>query len=456
MLNSLAARVLLASLVLLPLSLGGSGLYLERSHRLSIESAAAERLQLQILTLLAQAEYEDTLQMPDELIEGRLDQANSGIYARVFDRSHALLWQSRSALTLPATLMSSPSATLAAGERDFRRLKALFQLSYKVLWQTADGREVPLVFTVLETTAPVDAELGTYRQHLLLWLGGTALLLLLCQLAILAWGLRPLRALAQDIARLETGASDQLNGPYPREVQRVTDNLAVLLHSEQQRRERVRNTLGDLAHSLKTPLAVIASADADSASYPALVTEQVALMEDTVNYQLQRATGGSHNLLRTVPVTPVVQRLQRSLEKVYAERQLVFELDLTARCRFRGDERDLLEMLGNLMDNACKFCRRTVRVVTLESDRGLSIEVHDDGPGVPRPLREYVTQRGARADLQRPGQGIGLAIVDDISRSYGGALAVMDSPLGGACIRLEFHFPTSSGSPKHQPFSIDS
>lgn len=430
--SSLAGRVLLASLVLLPLFLGASGLYLERSHRLSIEAAEAERLQLQVFTLLAQAEYDTALQLPRELIAARLTQPNSGLYARVYDRQRQLLWQSPSTVFPGLPAGEPPPPALAPGERRFSRSGGLFRMAYQVLWETRDGRQVPLLFEVMETTAAVDADLALYRRHLWFWLGGSAVLLVLCQVAIAAWGLRPLRQLARDIAAVETGDADRLTGHYPGEVQAVTDNLNTLLRSEQERRERARRTLGDLAHSLKTPLAVIASADENAPDFPRLVREQAAGMEETISYQLQRGIGGAHLLLRTVRVAPVASRLSSTLAKVHAGRGVDIKVAIDGDIRFRGDERDLLEMLGNLMDNACKHGAGRV-VIRARSEGGtLYLSVHDNGPGVDPDQRQRVLQRGARGDSRGPGHGIGLAVTHDICASYGGTLALDDSPLGGA------------------------
>ncbi|HEY7776670.1 MAG TPA: hypothetical protein VIC02_09025, partial [Kineobactrum sp.] len=216
--NSLAARLLVASALLLPLFLGTTGAYLEHSHRLSIEAAQAERLQLQVRGLLAQAEFENTLRLPQRLIEGRLAQANSGIYAFVTDAGGALHWASPSALQLVPMRVLAGIPALAPGEHDISRFQDLLRVSLQVVWQTESGAEVPLRFSVLETTAPIEAEVSQYRRSLLLWLGGSGLLLLGCQVAILLWGLRPLRELAADIARIESGAANALERVYPREV----------------------------------------------------------------------------------------------------------------------------------------------------------------------------------------------------------------------------------------------
>ncbi|PLW82039.1 two-component sensor histidine kinase [Kineobactrum sediminis] len=439
-LNSLAARLLLASALLLPLFLGTTGAYLERSHRLSIEAAQAERLQLQLRALLAQAEFEDALELPQRLIEGRLAQVNSGIYAFVTDATGAPQWVSPSALQLDPAAVLAGIPPLASGGQDISRFQDLQRASLQVLWQTDRGAEVPLRFTVLETTAPIEAEVSQYRRRLLLWLGGSGLLLLGCQVAILVWGLRPLRELAADIGRIESGASTSLERVYPREVRDLTGNLNTLLKGEEQRRERVRNTMADLAHSLKTPLAVIRSANPDQADYPALVGEQTDRMEQIVAWQLQRTASGSHRLLQRVPVAPVAQRLRDSLAKVYSLQAPVIELQVESGCHFRGDERDLLEIMGNLMDNACKYGGNHVRI-RAEGAGDLTITIEDNGPGVAPALRAAILERGFRADSRGGGHGLGLSVAADIAASYQGRLSIDSSELGGALIRVQFAQP---------------
>ena len=312
-------------------------------------------------------------------------------------------------------------------------------MSYKVAWQTEADVEIPLMFTVLESVEPADAQLLVYRQSLRVWLGGSVLLLIACQILILFWGLRPLRKLAEEITDIESGETDALTDAYPREVRALTQNLNSLLKSEKKRRERVRNTLSDLAHSLKTPLAVIRCADAGEQGYDQLVVEQTERMEQIVAYQLQRAVGGSHKLLRVVSVAPIVQRLRASLLKVYAEKGVIIETDIAEECVFRGDERDLLELLGILMDNACKYGRQRVRVsATGGGTKPLLITVDDDGAGIPEQLRKAILLRGSRADSQQDGHGIGLAVATDLAESYLGSLLLTESYVGGAraCVEL--------------------
>ena len=436
--NSLAGRLLLASALLLPLFLGATGFYLDNSHRVGVEAAEAEQLKLQILTLLAEAEYDGALRLPEQLLEARFNRPDSGLYALITDNHDRVLWSSPSALTFKIESHAAGLAELEIGEESFARRGGFFQISYKVAWQTESGVEIPLTFSVLESVGPADAQLQIYRQDLRAWLGGSVLLLIVCQILILFWGLRPLRKLAEEITDIESGTTDTLNDAYPREVRALTRSLNSLLNSEKKRRERARNTLSDLAHSLKTPLAVIRNADAGERGYDQLVVEQTERMEQIVAYQLQRAVGGSHKLLRVVPIAPIVQRLRASLLKVYAGKSVIMETEIAEACVFRGDERDLLELLGILMDNACKYGRQHVRVTAIGGGtKPLLITVDDDGSGIPEQLRKAILQRGSRADSQQSGHGIGLAVATDLAESYLGSLLLTESILGGTQARVE-------------------
>ncbi|NND68972.1 MAG: two-component sensor histidine kinase [Halioglobus sp.] len=434
MMQSLAGRLLLASLVLLPLFLGGTGFYLERGYRTSLDAAAEQRLQLQVLTLLAEAEYDVALFMPEQLLEARFNQPGSGLYGAVRRADGTTLWTSPSAVAIE--LPADQPAALAPGQQAFRVGSGLYEYAWSVLWLTDADEELHLSFLVWETTEPAAAQLAAFRGTLLLWLGGAAVALLLGQLLVLRWGLKPLTHLARDLGRIERGEIEQLGGPYPREVQAVTDNLGSLLEVESQRRERSRNTLSDLAHSLKTPLAVIRSGDASAPGYAELVGEQADRMEQIVGYQLQRASGSAHSLLRMEAVAPVADRLRATLLKVYAEKAQAIEVEIPQDCRFRGDERDLLELLGNLMDNACKYGAARVRVTGSGAGDELVLCVEDDGAGIDPALAEAVLERGARADSLRDGQGIGLAVAADIAQSYGGNISIGPSDLGGAAVRV--------------------
>ncbi|MFT6824453.1 MAG: two-component system sensor histidine kinase PhoQ [Pseudohongiellaceae bacterium] len=274
--------------------------------------------------------------------------------------------------------------------------------------------------------------------------------MLLIQFFLMRWGLSPLHRMARDLKQIETGEKNQLAENYPQELQGVTNNLNVLIETERKQQERYRTTLGDLAHSLKTPLAVIAgimqtlsTKKQDSSEQLAAVEEQLGRMNQIVSYQLQRAVHSNQSsaLARQVLVKPVVEKVLDALAKVYRDKSVCVATQLDSKALFYGDERDLLEVLGNVLDNAFKYSRGEVRITTnSESDefQGLEIVIEDNGYGIGEEKQEFVLQRGARADTLVQGQGIGLAVVTDIVSSYQGTIAVGSSELRGAKITMRF------------------
>lgn len=441
--RSLSRRLLLAALLVLPTTLGATGWYLERAHREALDAATGERLQLQVLALLAQAEIDDGLALPLGSVETRLLKPSSGLYALVSDGRGEPLWMSPSAALLPSPLeqLAMGIPQLEPGDSHDSERDGLLRHAYQVLWDRENGQSIPLRFLVAESAAPRDADVMAFRERLLLWLAGTIALLLFAQLLIARWGLQPLRRLAERIAQIEAGEDRDLADAWPTEVQPLVHNLEALLAGEQQRRERTRNTLADLAHSLKTPLAVLRSADPASPDYPQVLKEQLTRMEEVTGWHLQRAVGGNHRLLQRTSVMPVVERLRATLLKVYAPRELSLDVEGEAAARFRGDERDLMELLGNLLDNACKYANRHVLVAVSGGTQGIDLTlcIDDDGEGISPEWRDTLVTRGARADTRREGQGIGLAVVRDIVESQGGKLTLGESPLGGA--RVEVTLP---------------
>lgn len=460
---SIQNRLLAGFSALLVLFLGLTGVVLDRAFRESVEAGAAEQLQLQIYVVLAAVDEEDgEFFLLEDLREPRFGQLNSGLYGFISSSSAGVLWRSASALDLRLAEDALTRLDVPVGESVFTTTRseegeALFLASYGILWE--DGVS-EYNFSVLETAVPYYSEIAEFRTSLWSWLGGVALLLLALQVVFLRWGLLPLHRMARDLKLIEAGESESLQGNYPRELKGVTDNLNLLIKSERKQQARYRTTLGDLAHSLKTPLAVITGVTGklardkfsglptETVSQIETVEEQLERMNQIISYQLQRAVqvNGSSALARRVRVKTVVERILRALDKVYAAKQMrhVEEIDETAV--FYGDERDLMEVLGNVLDNAYKYGHSELRVVVEVIQAGreqLSIVVEDDGPGVSPDNRQFVLQRGARADTLAQGQGIGLAVVTDIVTSYSGLIDVDKSGLGGARIQMVFEAPVT-------------
>ncbi|HKJ08441.1 MAG TPA: ATP-binding protein [Gammaproteobacteria bacterium] len=440
--RSLQSRLVLAASLALAAFLGLGGFALDRSFRDSAQTAVHRRLQADIYALLAAADVNaaGVLHMPPRLFDERLQRPGSGLYGQVVDAGGRSLWRSGSELGKP---LPAP-APLPPGTWRFRRVDAaggqLFQLSFGVAWDTDRGGTRRYTFSVSEDLAGFDAEVERFRRSLLVWLGAAAVVLLLLQGTILRWSLTPLRRAVRDLNAIQSGAQARLEGTYPRELQGLTDNLNALLESERRQLGRYRDGLADLAHSLKTPLAVLRGAlqGGNDDELRAAVSDQTERMNLIVDYQLQRAaTSGRTALMAPVAVEPVVRRVLDSLAKVYRDKGVRSERSVPADACFHGDEGDLMELLGNLIDNAYKWCGSVVRV-SLEAGpaRELVLTVEDDGPGVPADKARLVLNRGERADPGVSGHGIGLAVVQDIARAYHGGIDIDASPLGGACIRV--------------------
>ncbi|AGA91876.1 signal transduction histidine kinase [Thioflavicoccus mobilis 8321] len=439
--RSIQARILLGAVFLLLLFLLLTHLALDQAFRDAARTAREERLLGQIYLLMAVAELEDRrVLLPRDLLEPRLNLPASGLYARVFDADGETIWASASALDAsgpPFPVKLNPGAHRAEIQRDQTDRGYLTQ-EFAVLWAIGEQREV-LTFAVAEDLSAFEEELGRFRTSLATWLGAMALFLLAALVAAMRWGLRPLRRVVAEVAAIESGAQAALHGEYPSELHGLTDNLNALLGHQAAQQRRLDHALGDLAHSLKTPLAVLRSGVAETAmpaAARALMTEQLTRMEHLVDYQLQRArsgAGAAAGLAPPVPIRPIVERLVAALMKVYRDKAVAVSVVCDERLVFRGPEGDLMEIVGNLLDNACKWCERHVRIRVLRGS-GLAIQVEDDGPGIPPERREALLERGARADELAPGHGIGLAVARELCLAYGGRLRIAHSPLGGALV----------------------
>lgn len=439
---SLNARLIVSASVVLAAFLGLAGLALDRAFRESALAGVHDRLQARVYALIAAAELDgDELALPEAMPEPRLSVPQSGLYARVADDSNNTVWRSRSSLGLeihyPAP--GSPGTPVYAESAvDDQRL---FLISYAVHWAPAEGGDRALVFQAAEDRQPFEQEIARFRASLWAWLAGAAVVLLAVQGMVLRWSLTPLRQVAREIADIESGNIRALAGSYPGELKPLTENLNLLVKNSASQLERYRNALSDLAHSLKTPLAVLRNEIdelPDDSEARRSLSEQIRRMDLTVQYQLQRAAASGRTALTpSVSVRPVAERIRGSLLKVYSNKTLDFEIDLEPSLLFRGDEGDLTELLGNLLDNACKWATRRVRLCGAKGKENLSLVIEDDGAGLSEASLLELRERGARGDPAVPGQGIGLAIVDElVSGVYGGSMEVDRSDLGGARIRI--------------------
>lgn len=439
---SIRARLLLGAALVLVAFMAGAGIAVQRAHADSVRDAHFARLQGTVYLLLAGTELDSAgvLQMPSDFAEPRLSLPQSGLYAGIYNVARGELWRSPSSVGVQPPLRQEGLETgqwhhdtLRHGKRNY------LAVSYAVRWAIGT-QTAPLVVTVMEDSAAFDREIATFSRTLWVWLGGACVLLLLAQLLLLRWGLAPLRRVAAEIGRIEGGAQQRIEGSYPTEISGLTDGLNALIQQERTRQERQKEALSFLAHSLKTPLAVLRNALQQPAQLPAAVEQQVSRMDEIVQHQLGRArSGGASRFAPPVPVAQVLGRVRDALAKVYAEKDLQFSLVCPASLNWRIDESDLFEMAGNLMDNAAKWANERVTASAERTREGLVLRVDDDGPGFTD--TESVLQMHVRMDERVPGHGVGLAIVSDLVAAHQGKVTLSRGPLGGA--RVEVVLPAA-------------
>jgi two-component system sensor histidine kinase PhoQ len=436
---SLNLRIILSATLVLLIFISLTALTLERAFSDSAETALQDKLTTQLYALMAAAEVgTDGLMMPSDELDVLLGLPSSGVYAYITSKDGTTLWQSSSALGAepPSPL------TLGRGEKRFNKVGVdgaeYYVLAYGVNWAAGSVGEdaLALTFNLSTDLKSFNRQIVHYRATLWGWLSAMAILLLVSQAVILRWGLRPLRQVGDELNRIESGSQEKIEQRYPSEIRRLTDNINILLEHEREHKARYRNALGDLAHSLKTPLAVLQSslAGKDEKTVKAF-QDQIEHMNTLVEYQLQRAaTAGSTGIGKYVDMEASISRLTESLLKVYHDKQIILEVNVDPSLMFKGDEGDLLEILGNLGDNAFKWCKKQVMISAEQQGKKLKLHIEDDGPGMKPELVQQVLQRGVRADEAVPGHGIGLSIVNNIVQAYHGELRIEKSKLGGTCV----------------------
>ncbi len=308
--------------------------------------------------------------------------------------------------------------------------------------KTLPGRDQPVVFFAGVDRTDVDADtrqFATVTWLALVLLGLGLVLAVFVQVRI---GLRPLYDLDHSIADVHKGRSNRVQGTYPREIQPLADQVNLLLEHSQETVERQRTHVGNLAHALKTPLAVmLAEAGNQQGALPDIVRRQARIMRDQVEHHLRRARAAAraaHGLGESTPVGDVIDELAVMIERVFDEKGLEIDWRAPDDLAFRGERQDLQEIFGNLIENAGKWSKRRVRVLAGPSIPGqMVVVVEDDGPGIPEEQRDAALKRGTRMDEDTPGTGLGLSIVDELVRAYGGRLTLGSSEMGGLKVMLD-------------------
>jgi len=431
------------AVLLLAVSLGLVGFALDSAFHRSSEAGLQARMESLVYLVLGATEVgaDGTLVFDENPGDPRLDQPGSGIYASVTGaRDH---WDSPSSLgvKLPEAVQ------VKTGERDFlpatEETGFFYILRYGVSWELAQGRMLPVTVTIFVDRRELLPELRAFRSGLWRSLGLTGLILVLAQVVFMALGMRPLRRITENISGIESGKLERLEGNYPIELEPLQRNLNHLLDTEQANQTRYRNALDSLAHSLKTPLSVIRSSlPSDTSAKSVAMENAVTDMQHLIATRLQRAAASARSAnAPAVDVKTQVERLVTSLQRVYSQVLINIDLLIEPDLAFYGEQRDLLELTGNLLDNACKYGGGQVRLSAQTMDAediraGICVQVDDNGPGIAEDQRAQLLQRGVRGDERVEGHGLGLAIVLEIVSAYHGEIEIKQSELGGTCVSV--------------------
>ncbi len=351
-------------------------------------------------------------------------------------------------------VLAAPPDTLADGEIHRHRLPGpegrmlgMVERSLRID-EAPDGKPRRLRLIAAADERFMAEPVARFSGTLWLALGALGIGLVIAALVQVFVGLAPLRSLRAALGKVRSGDTQRLEGAFPREIEPLIEEFNTVLAQNAAVVERARTHAGNLAHALKTPLSVLANAaNAGDAAHPELarlVVEQVAIAQQQVDYHLARAQAAATSRIpgTRTPLQAVVEGLVRAMRRIHAEREIEIAIrPFPESLSFRGEAQDLQEMLGNLLDNACKWASRKVELDARSEGTNLIVTIDDDGSGLAAERRDAVMQRGVRADQQVPGSGLGLAIVDDLARLYGGQVQLGDSPAGG--LRAELTLPGS-------------
>jgi signal transduction histidine kinase len=439
--------VLSGILILLALALGGATLswLFERE----VERRVVYDLTQHLRTLAAQVRIDNNTPVLDaEPADPRFNEPYSGLYwqidipalARLRSRS---LWDFNLSLS-KAGATTKPSVEISTTQKGLE----LISVRRRVTLQSSDGGDNDAVITIALDRREIIAARSGFLQFLIPSLFVLAALLTAAMATFLHMALHPFRTLSAGLRAIHSGTMRTLPGRFPDEVQPVVDDLNRLIAFQDAAVAEARAHAGDLAHGLKTPLAILGAIARDAADHGQTgiskdISEQVHAMDSHVRRALARARVGLVGRLggQETPVRPIITKAIETLDKLNRSRDLQWQFEVKGEPKFDGDAGDLTEMLGNILDNAGKWASETVRVTAEVRDGRLHFIIEDDGPGMPSPATESIA-RGRRWDHEIEGTGFGLAIVQDLVEAYGGDIAFERSTLGG--LRVEMTFPVKS------------
>lgn len=448
--SSLASRLILSSALVSIVLLAATGVLLASLFSAALERNFDQRLQSVLDGLLANVEVapDGAPKLSSAIVDPRFGLPLSGWYWQVVpvgaapgarDLASGSLLEQR--LAVPESVAGHQGAAAFyltdSGGVTLRALEQVFRFP-------GSARDYSVL--VAGNFDELKGEVRTFNRALVSSLVLLGLGLLLAIFVQVRFGLRPLRDMQANLMAIRQGEAEQLKGDYPAEIRPVAEELNLLIQSNAEIVDRARTQVGNLAHALKTPLSVLTNeAGGQHTALAAKVREQAELMRDQVNLYLDRArrAARAHGVGTATEVKPVLEALARTLERINRDKGVRVAVDCAEGLRFRGEKQDLEEMVGNLLDNACKWAAGEVSVAA-RAEPGLAtagrsfflITVDDDGPGLPPGKRADALKRGRRLDETKPGSGLGLSIVAETAAMYGGRVELDDAASGGLRARL--------------------
>jgi len=419
-------------------------LALNNAFKKSVLSNAEDGLRNEVLLLISNVDVIDgKIEAPVVFSDPRLSQMDSNLFAQIIDSANQVVWRSPSLLENTLPIVDSRLGEFIFYEKSqWAGQPDIYSMTLGLEWETEQG-DIPFTIHVSEHSASYLKRLARFQRTFGLGLLVLGALLLALLLALLGWALKPLNKVTRQVSEIEAGQRQRFDEDYPREVSRLTRNLNQLLNSEEQRINRQKEVLGNLAHSLKTPIAVMKGFDwshqnACDANKKEADT-QLSTMQNIIDYQLQSAsTVGRKRFNKPIEIRSATEQIISSLNKLYKDKQVNVSFECDQRVVFYGDQGDWMELAGNLLENAFKWTNSNIRVkinnVVDDSQSNRSaifLMVEDDGQGIDALVKEKILQRGVRLDSQTPGHGLGMHIVKGIIEAYDGQIDIEDATPSG-------------------------
>jgi len=439
--NSIGSRLIIGTGLVLAIFVLLMGLSISYSVHKRAETARLDRLQGLIYGILGATDITvsgnlevNSQALPDPM----LNHSTVGMYAEIIGNDAQQIWQSTSTTSWIPDTEIRPIGDWQFSTVSRKSAESLNRLQLSTAWQFDNGEEFPFIVHVVMEADSIAKQLSRFNRAMWASLLLSAVALLIVQLFVLRHSLKPLRTIGEQVSDIEAGTRDAIDTTVPGELKSLTQGLNALLGAERARRTQYRHALDDLAHSLKTPLSVLQNIGNLDSVEGETVGEQTKLMQQSIERHLERTHLQSPRYLASaLKLKPVLRRICSSLEKLYDSSKVKIDInnvddDFTVRM----DEADLMEVLGNLIENSCKYNSSQISVISDQDTRSLIIQ--DNGIGFPDLDLEELMQRGVRADTQTPGTGMGLAASSQLMAAYGGQLKPAHRPAGGAQLTLIF------------------